>query len=76
MRREHLDALVLEGLQHRLMDPVPCDLFCAEYARHCNRLRREQSVEREADKAPVLRRSSASSIASCRRLRMACPRPA
>jgi DNA invertase Pin-like site-specific DNA recombinase len=51
MRREHLDAIVLEGLQHRLMDPGLCDLFCAEYTRHWNRLRREQSAEREADKA-------------------------
>ena len=51
MRREDLETLILEALQHRLMDPALCERFCDEYARHWNRLRREHSAEREADKA-------------------------
>ena len=50
MRREDLETLVLEALQHRLMDPALCKRFCDEYTRHWNRLRREHGAAREADK--------------------------
>lgn len=47
MRREDLDALVLGGLQQRLMDPALCALFCAEYTRHRNRLHAERNAQRK-----------------------------
>ena len=50
MRRDDLETLVLEALQHRLMDPALCERFCDEYARHWNRLLREHNAEQEADR--------------------------
>jgi hypothetical protein len=33
MRRDDLEGAVLEGLQHRLMDPDLMAVFCEEYTR-------------------------------------------
>jgi len=39
IRRDHLEAAVLDGLQHHLMDPDLTEVFCKEYTEHMNRLR-------------------------------------
>jgi DNA invertase Pin-like site-specific DNA recombinase len=39
IRRDHLEAAVLDGLQHHLMDPELTEVFCREYTEHMNRLR-------------------------------------
>jgi DNA invertase Pin-like site-specific DNA recombinase len=53
MRRTDLERVILEGLQHRLMDERRTKIFCEEYARHLNRLRGENSAQRDADKAAL-----------------------
>jgi site-specific DNA recombinase len=53
MRRDVLDAAVLEGLQHHLMDPALCDLFCQEYTREMNRLHRENNAHRAGDRSAL-----------------------
>jgi site-specific DNA recombinase len=49
MRRDDLETAVLEGLQHRLMEPARTKIFCEEYARAMNRLHAERDALREAD---------------------------
>ena len=49
MRRDDLETAVLEGLQHRLMEPARTKIFCEEYARAMNRLHAEHNAHREAD---------------------------
>lgn len=44
LRRDVLEATVLDGLQHHLMDPALSEIFCDEYTRHLNRLRMEQNA--------------------------------
>jgi len=39
IRRDHLEATVLDSLQHHLMDRELTEMFCKEYTRHMNRLR-------------------------------------
>ena len=39
IRGDHLEAAVLDGLQHHLMDPDLTKVFCREYTEHMNRLR-------------------------------------
>ena len=39
IRRDHLEAAVLDGLHHHLMDPDLTEVFCKEYTEHMNRLR-------------------------------------
>jgi site-specific DNA recombinase len=51
MRRNDLEAVILEGLQHRLMDESLTKVFCEEYVRHMNRLRNENNAQRDSDKA-------------------------
>jgi site-specific DNA recombinase len=53
IRRDALEATVLEGLQSRLMDPALCDEFCKEYTRHTNRLRGEGNARHKADRAAL-----------------------
>ncbi|MEM9629168.1 MAG: hypothetical protein AAGA21_23275 [Pseudomonadota bacterium] len=38
IRRAHLEAAMLDGLQHHLMDPGLTEISCKEYAEHMNRL--------------------------------------
>ena len=49
MRRDDLETIVLEGLQHRLMEPARTKIFCEEYARAMNRLHAERDAQRDAD---------------------------
>jgi site-specific DNA recombinase len=49
MRRSDLEAIILDGLQHRLLDDRLTQIFCEEYARHMNLLRAEHSAQRHAD---------------------------
>jgi hypothetical protein len=55
MRRDDLEALVLDGLQNRLMEPARTKLFCEEYARAMNRLHAEHSAQRAIDKEALAR---------------------
>ena len=48
MRRDELEALVLDGLQNRLMEPARIKIFCEEYARAMNRLHVEHNARRAA----------------------------
>ena len=62
IRRDHLEAAVLDGLQHHLMDPELTEVFCKEYTEHMNRLRQAHvaseagmhaelaKIERETDR--------------------------
>jgi site-specific DNA recombinase len=50
MRRDALDNAVLEGLQHHLMDPALCDLFCQEYTKEMNRLHGQKNAQRDEDR--------------------------
>jgi site-specific DNA recombinase len=56
MRRDDLEAAVLDGLQHRLMEPARTRIFCEEYARAMNRLHAQHNAHREAD-VDALRRT-------------------
>jgi site-specific DNA recombinase len=44
IRRDRLEAAVLDGLQQELLDPQLCEVFAAEYASHINRLRTESTA--------------------------------
>lgn len=55
IRRDSLEATVLEGLQSRLMDPALCDEFCKEYTRHTNRLRGEGNARHKVDRAALVK---------------------
>ena len=46
IRRETLEAAVLNALAHHLMDPEAVEIFCAEYAAERNRLRAEADAGR------------------------------
>lgn len=46
MRRDDLENSVLDGLQHRLMEPARTKIFCEEYARAMNRLHAEHNGQR------------------------------
>jgi hypothetical protein len=49
MRRDDLENSVLDGLQHRLMEPARTKIFCEEYARAMNRLDADHNGQRAAD---------------------------
>ena len=53
MHRADLEAAILHGLQHRLLDDRLTKIFCEEYAAHMNRLRGENSAQRDTDKAEL-----------------------
>jgi site-specific DNA recombinase len=53
MRRDDLEATVLEGLQHRLMDPALMAEFCDAYTRQLNELSRDRNAAREGAKAEL-----------------------
>ena len=44
MKRENLEQDVLGALEHYLMDDDLCNVFCEEYTRHMNKLRREHDA--------------------------------
>jgi site-specific DNA recombinase len=47
VRRDRLEALVLDALRHHLMDPEQFREFCAEFTRELNRRRGDESAQRE-----------------------------
>jgi DNA invertase Pin-like site-specific DNA recombinase len=55
MRRADLEAMILEGLQHRLMDDRLVRIFCEEFTRYLNRLRGDAAAQQGADKAALAR---------------------
>jgi len=46
IRRDVLEKTVLDGLQHRLMDPELLSVFCEEYTRNMNELRMQRNAAR------------------------------
>ena len=81
IRRDALEARVLDALRHHLMDPTLFAEFCAEFTREMNRLRREgrasidaageeiRRIDRELDKLMRLVMASADSEPPTRLLR-------
>jgi site-specific DNA recombinase len=55
IKREDLEATVLDGLQHHLMDPALCEVFAEEYTRHMNRLRSERNATLEGHRAELVK---------------------
>ncbi len=53
MRRDTLEATILDGLKNHLMEPALFEVFCEEYTRHLNALRMEQNASLEAAKAEL-----------------------
>ncbi|TXL69874.1 hypothetical protein FHP25_37220 [Vineibacter terrae] len=53
IRRDTVDTIVLDGLQTRLMRPKLGELFCQEYTKAMNRLRRENDAQRNGDRAAL-----------------------
>jgi site-specific DNA recombinase len=51
VRRDRLEATVLDGLRHHLMDPALMEVFCGEYTRHTNRRAIERHAGRTATQA-------------------------
>lgn len=50
-----LEATLLDGLQHHLMDPALHEVFCAEYTRHLNALRMGRTAQLAAHRAELSR---------------------
>ena len=50
-RKDVLEATVLNGLQHHLMDDELLAVFCEEYTRHLNELRMAETGNRARDEA-------------------------
>ena len=44
IRREKVEATVLNALQEHLMDPELCEAFCEEYTRHMNEIRMQHNA--------------------------------
>ena len=53
MRRDDLEALVLEGLEKHLMDPALTEIFCQRYAETMNRLVSEHNAGLHAKRAEL-----------------------
>ncbi len=53
IKREALEAAVLDGLQHHLMDPALMAIFCEEYTRHRNELAAEANAAITGAKAEL-----------------------
>ena len=51
IRRDVLEASVMNGLQHHLMDDELLGVFCEEYTKHMNALRMAESGNRAKDEA-------------------------
>ena len=47
IRRDVLEATVLDGLRHHLMDPDLFEVFCTEFTQELNRLRMTEGVDRK-----------------------------
>ena len=46
IRRDVLEASVLDGLRHHLVDPALSEAFCAEFTRETNRLRMQEQASK------------------------------
>ena len=55
IRRDVLEATVLDGLRSHLMEPELCALFAEEYTRHMNTLRMDKNASIGAAKAELAR---------------------
>lgn len=55
MKRETLQATILDGLQHHLMDADLYEVFCEEYTRHQNTLRIQHNASLAGAKAELKR---------------------
>ena len=55
MRRDDLEAAVLDGMQNRLMEPARTRIFCEEYARAMNRLHAERNAQCTTDQDALTR---------------------
>ena len=55
IRRDQLEARVLDALRHHLMDPALFATFCEEFTGAANRLRMEARADIEAAKAEIAR---------------------
>jgi site-specific DNA recombinase len=55
IRRDHLEARVLDALRNKLMDPEVFWLFCEEFTKEVNRLRIQERAQIEADRSQVAR---------------------
>jgi site-specific DNA recombinase len=53
MKRETLEATILDGLQHHLMDTDLYEIFCEEYTRHLNTIRIQHNASLEGAKAEL-----------------------
>ena len=53
IRRDVLEATVLDGLRHHLMDPALFEEFCREFTEELNRLRREELSSRSKHEAEL-----------------------
>ena len=58
MHRDVLEATVLDGLQHELMNPQLVEVFCAEYAKHQNRVTSARQASLASDKAALAKTES------------------
>lgn len=50
-----LEEIILGTLRERLMDPNLCEVFCAEYTAHTNRIRHENNAALHANRAELER---------------------
>ncbi len=55
VKRESLEALVLDGLKTHLMEPELCEVFAEEYAGHLNELRITKNASIEAARTELAR---------------------
>lgn len=55
VKQEELEQVVLRALQKHLMNPALCQIFCEEYVRHMNELRRQHNAVIEGHKAELRR---------------------
>ncbi|OWY08448.1 hypothetical protein B6V72_18560 [Thioclava sp. F34-6] len=53
IRKDVLEATVLSGLQHNLMNDELLEVFCEEYTRHMNALRMAETGNRARDEAKL-----------------------
>jgi hypothetical protein len=53
IKREFVEACVLNGLGNHLMDPAYTELFCREYARHLNEARMERSAAKDGARSEL-----------------------
>jgi site-specific DNA recombinase len=53
IRTDHVEAIILDGLKSRLMDPELFKVFTEEFTREVNKARIEQSADHDSSKAEI-----------------------